>query len=97
MRLPRQLGAIHFIGIGGIGMSGIAEVLANLGYKVQGSDAADGANLERLRDKGVTCFVGHDAANLGAAEVVVASTGDPARQSGACRGSRKAHPCGSPR
>ena len=74
MRLPRQLGAIHFIGIGGIGMSGIAEVLANLGYKVQGSDAADGANLARLRDKGVTCFVGHDAANLGAAEVVVAST-----------------------
>ncbi|OJY35805.1 MAG: UDP-N-acetylmuramate--L-alanine ligase [Rhizobiales bacterium 65-9] len=74
MQLPRQLGAIHFIGIGGIGMSGIAEVLANLGYKVQGSDAADGANLQRLRDKGVTCFVGHKAENLGAAEVVVVST-----------------------
>jgi UDP-N-acetylmuramate--alanine ligase len=74
MRLPLQLGAIHFIGIGGIGMSGIAEVLANLGYKVQGSDAADGANLKRLREKGVTCFVGHAADNLGAAEVVVVST-----------------------
>lgn len=74
MQLPRQLGAIHFIGIGGIGMSGIAEVLANLGYQVQGSDASDGANLQRLREKGVTCFVGHKAENLGAAEVVVVST-----------------------
>ncbi|WP_342361303.1 UDP-N-acetylmuramate--L-alanine ligase [Terrarubrum flagellatum] len=74
MQLPRQLGAIHFIGIGGIGMSGIAEVLANLGYKVQGSDASDGANLDRLRSKGVMCFVGHKAENLGQAEVVVVST-----------------------
>ncbi|TMJ99054.1 MAG: hypothetical protein E6G77_13700, partial [Alphaproteobacteria bacterium] len=44
MKLPRDIGAIHFVGIGGIGMSGIAEVLINLGYTVQGSDAADGAN-----------------------------------------------------
>src|SRR5436189_1823375 len=74
MKLPRDIGAIHFVGIGGIGMSGIAEVLANLGYTVQGSDAADGANLKRLREKGVTCFIGHAAENLGAAEVVVVST-----------------------
>ena len=74
MKLPRELGPIHFVGIGGIGMSGIAEVLANLGYRVQGSDASEGANLKRLREKGVTCFVGHDAKNLGEAEVVVVST-----------------------
>ena len=74
MKLPRELGPIHFVGIGGIGMSGIAEVLANQGYRVQGSDAAEGANLARLRDKGVACFVGHRAENLGEAEVVVVST-----------------------
>ncbi len=74
MKLPRELGAIHFIGIGGIGMSGIAEVLHNLGYKVQGSDAADGANVKRLREKGIPCFVGHRIENIVDAEVVVVST-----------------------
>jgi len=74
MKIPRSIGAIHFIGIGGIGMSGIAEVLKNLGYTVQGSDASDNANVKRLRDKGITCFVGHKAENLGDAEVVVVST-----------------------
>src|SRR5438477_9302208 len=74
MKLPRDIGAIHFVGIGGIGMSGIAEVLVNLGYKVQGSDAADSANVKRLRDKGAKVFVGHAAVNLGEAEVVVVST-----------------------
>jgi UDP-N-acetylmuramate--alanine ligase len=74
MKLPRELGAIHFVGIGGIGMSGIAEVLHNQGYKVQGSDASDNANVKRLRDKGIACFVGHAAANLGDAEVLVVST-----------------------
>jgi len=74
MRLPTELNAIHFIGIGGIGMSGIAEVLHNLGYRVQGSDASDNANAKRLRDLGMKVFVGHDAANLGDAEVVVVST-----------------------
>ncbi len=74
MKLPSTLGAIHFIGIGGIGMSGIAEVLHNLGYTVQGSDAADGANVKRLREKGIACFVGHKAENLGDAEVIVVST-----------------------
>jgi len=64
MKLPTELGAIHFIGIGGIGMSGIAEVLHNLGYRVQGSDASDNANVKRLRDKGIDVFVGHDARNI---------------------------------
>ena len=74
MRLPQTIGVIHFIGIGGIGMSGIAEVLHNLGYRVQGSDQAENANVVRLREKGIACFVGHRAENLGEAEVVVVST-----------------------
>jgi UDP-N-acetylmuramate--alanine ligase len=74
MKLPRNIGPIHFIGIGGIGMSGIAEVLMNLGYTVQGSDAADSASVKRLRDKGAQVSVGHSAAALGDAEVVVVST-----------------------
>jgi UDP-N-acetylmuramate--alanine ligase len=74
MKMPQTIGVVHFIGIGGIGMSGIAEVLHNLGYQVQGSDQADGANVQRLRDKGIACFVGHAAENLGQAEVVVVST-----------------------
>jgi len=74
MKLPSELGPIHFIGIGGIGMSGIAEVLLTLGYKVQGSDASDNANVKRLREHGAKVFVGHEAANLGDAAVVVVST-----------------------
>ncbi len=74
MKLPRETGAIHFVGIGGIGMSGIAEVLLNLGYEVQGSDASDSANVRRLRDRGATIHVGHDAKHLGKAGVVVVST-----------------------
>jgi UDP-N-acetylmuramate--alanine ligase len=74
MKLPRELGPIHFVGIGGIGMSGIAEVLMNLGYRVQGSDVAENANVLRLRNKGAQISIGHDAAHLGAAEVVVIST-----------------------
>jgi UDP-N-acetylmuramate--alanine ligase len=72
--LPLSVGPLHFVGIGGIGMSGIAEVLHNLGYRVQGSDLADGANVRRLIDLGIPVVVGHDAANLGAAEVVVVSS-----------------------
>jgi UDP-N-acetylmuramate--alanine ligase len=53
MKLPRDIGPVHFVGIGGIGMSGIAEVLTNLGYSVTGSDVTDSANVKRLRDKGV--------------------------------------------
>src|SRR6187399_3080553 len=74
MKLPRDIGPVHFVGIGGIGMSGIAEVLANLGYSVTGSDVADSANVKRLRDKGVKVAVGHKADNLGKAEVIVVST-----------------------
>ena len=72
--LPLSIGTIHFVGIGGIGMSGIAEVLHNLGYSVQGSDIADSANVKRLRDAGIPVAVGHDAANLGDARVVVVSS-----------------------
>jgi len=74
MKLPRDIGPIHFIGIGGIGMSGIAEVLVNLGHTVQGSDQADGANVKRLRDKGVKIAIGHAAENLEGAKVVVISS-----------------------
>ena len=74
MKLPSDIGPIHFVGIGGIGMSGIAEVLHNLGYAVQGSDASDNANVKRLRDKGISVFVGHAAENIGNAAVLVVST-----------------------
>src|ERR1700704_3759445 len=74
MRLPREIGPIHFVGIGGIGMSGIAEVLSNLGYTVQGSDASESANVSRLRDKGIAISIGHNAGNVAGADVLVVST-----------------------
>jgi UDP-N-acetylmuramate--alanine ligase len=74
MKLPRNLGSIHFIGIGGIGMSGIAEVLANLDYTVTGSDVSESANVKRLRDKNIAITVGHDAKNVEGASVVVVSS-----------------------
>ena len=74
MKLPRDIGPVHFVGIGGIGMSGIAEVLANLGYSVTGSDVADSANVKRLRDKGVNVVIGHKAENINGADVVVVSS-----------------------
>jgi len=74
MKMPQTIGLVHFIGIGGIGMSGIAEMLHNLGHRVQGSDQSDSANVQRLRDKGIEVFVGHKAENIGDAEVVVVST-----------------------
>jgi UDP-N-acetylmuramate--alanine ligase len=74
-RLSLQIGPLHFIGIGGIGMSGIAEVMHNLGYKIQGSDAAESANVKRLRAQGIKVSVGpHAAENLGDAAVVVYSS-----------------------
>ena len=72
--LPLDIGIIHFVGIGGIGMSGIAEVLHTLGYSVQGSDVGENANVKRLRKIGVTVHVGHNENNLGDARVVVVST-----------------------
>ena len=74
MKMPKAIGLVHFIGIGGIGMSGIAEVLHNLGHRVQGSDQSDSANVQRLRDKGIPVFVGQQAEDIGDAEVVVVST-----------------------
>lgn len=74
MKLPRDIGPIHFVGIGGIGMSGIAEVLANQNYKVRGSDVADSYNVQRLKKRGIEVSIGHDARNIGDAEVVVVSS-----------------------
>ena len=74
MKMPADIGPLHFVGIGGIGMSGIAEVMVNLGYRVQGSDVAENANVQRLREAGVEIRIGHDAANLGEARVVVVSS-----------------------
>ena len=72
--LPLDIGLIHFVGIGGIGMSGIAEVLHNLGYEVQGSDIAENANVRRLRDLGIQVAIGHDAAHVAQVQVVVVSS-----------------------
>ncbi len=74
MEMPSQIGTFHIIGIGGIGMSAIAEILIDKGYSVQGSDQKDSANVKRLRAKGVRVFIGHDAVNLvGARQVVMSS------------------------
>ena len=74
MKLPRNIGPIHFVGIGGIGMSGLAEVLVNLGYTVIGSDVADSANVKRLREQGIKVAIGHKAENIDGADVVVVSS-----------------------
>ena len=74
MMFRGKVQVIHFIGIGGIGMSGIAEVLLNLGFTVTGSDLAEGASVTRLRGLGAEVFIGHGAANVGRADVVVRST-----------------------
>jgi UDP-N-acetylmuramate--alanine ligase len=72
--IPFDTGPIHFVGIGGIGMSGIAAVMRNLGYEVTGSDAKDGANIERLRAQGIQVSIGHNAENAAHAGVVVISS-----------------------
>ncbi|MEQ9813617.1 MAG: UDP-N-acetylmuramate--L-alanine ligase [Azospirillaceae bacterium] len=72
--MPLDIGRIHFVGIGGIGMSGIAEILHNLGYQVQGSDIAESGNVERLRGAGVPVFIGHQTSNVEDAAVVVISS-----------------------
>ncbi|MEM6307332.1 MAG: Mur ligase domain-containing protein, partial [Pseudomonadota bacterium] len=73
-KLPVELGPIHFVGIGGIGMSGIAEVLLDHGYTVQGSDAKSSAITTRLQQLGAHIFIGQQAQNLGDASVVVISS-----------------------
>jgi len=89
-KLPTQLGAIHFVGIGGIGMSGIAEVLLNHGYTVQGSDLKPSKITERLERLGARIFIGQRAENLDGAEVVVVSTaikpGNPERDAARAMG-----------
>jgi UDP-N-acetylmuramate--alanine ligase len=74
MKMPHNIGPVHFIGIGGIGMSGIAEILHNQGYTVQGSDASVNPNVQRLRDMGIKVEIGQSGENLGLAEVVVISS-----------------------
>jgi UDP-N-acetylmuramate--alanine ligase len=79
--IPFEIGPVHFVGIGGIGMSGIAEVMLNLGYSVQGSDAKEGPNTDRLKKLGAKIFVGHKAEHIeGAGALVISSaikTGNP--------------------
>ena len=72
--VPTEIGTIHFVGIGGIGMSGIAEVMHILGYRVQGSDVTEGYVVEGLRKQGIPVHIGHSEVNLGDAAVVVIST-----------------------
>ncbi|NQW12037.1 MAG: UDP-N-acetylmuramate--L-alanine ligase [Alphaproteobacteria bacterium] len=72
--IPLSIGTLHFVGIGGIGMSGIAEILHNLGYTVQGSDIAENPNVKRLKTQGITVFIGHDAAHVDDAAIIVVST-----------------------
>ena len=74
MRMPRDIGPFHIVGIGGIGMSAIAEVMHHRGYEVRGSDLKASANVQRLVDKGITCFIGHEPANIEGAEFVVLSS-----------------------
>ena len=64
MKMPRNIGPVHFVGIGGIGMSGIAEILHNQGYKVRGSDASENPNVQRLRSMGIEVAIGQSADNL---------------------------------
>ena len=72
--VPTDIGTVHFVGIGGIGMSGIAEVMHNLGYRVQGSDLGASPTVERLRERGIAVMIGHEADNVVGAGVVVTST-----------------------
>ena len=74
MKMPRNIGPVHFVGIGGIGMSGIAEILHNQGYKVRGSDSAENPNVQRLRSMGIEVAIGQSAENLKDAAVVVISS-----------------------
>jgi len=90
MQMPREIGTFHIIGIGGIGMSAIAEILLAKGYSVQGSDQKDSANVRRLRGKGVRVFIGHDPVNLvGARSVVISSavkSGNPELEAARAKG-----------
>ncbi len=88
--VPVDVGPIHFVGVGGIGMSGIAEVMLNQGYDVQGSDIRENPNVARLRDLGARIFIGHERANVAGAGVIVVSSaiqsGNPEVDAGRARG-----------
>ena len=73
-KLPIDIGVIHFVGIGGIGMSGIAEILHNLNYQVQGSDISESPNVGRLRNLGLKIFIGQKNENVSEASIIVVST-----------------------
>ena len=72
--MKQAIRRIHFVGMGGAGMSGIAEVLHNLGYVISGSDLVDSATLRRLQQLGIRTFMGHEAAHIEGADAVVTST-----------------------
>ena len=74
IKLPFPIGRVHFVGIGGIGMSGIAEVMHNLGYEVQGSDIAENAQVQRLRAQAITIMIGHAPENVEGATAVIVSS-----------------------
>ncbi len=90
MKMPRNIGPVHFVGIGGIGMSGIAEILHNQGYAVRGSDSAESPNVQRLRRMGIPVEIGQRAENLKDASVVVISSaikkGNPELDAARARG-----------
>jgi UDP-N-acetylmuramate--alanine ligase len=90
MQMPGEIGTVHIVGIGGIGMSAIAEILHAKGYTVQGSDQKESANVKRLRAKGIRVFVGHDVVNLvGARYIVISSAikdGNPELETARARG-----------
>ena len=73
----RRIGVIHFVGIGGVGMGGIAEVMLNLGFKVSGSDLGENALTQRLAQLGATVYRGHAQAHVNEADVLVVSTAVP--------------------
>ena len=76
---PDEAGLFHMVGIGGIGMSAIAEVMHTRGYHVQGSDLKEGTNLDRLRRRGIACLIGHDPSNIkGAGHLVITTRSSPA-------------------
>lgn len=74
MKMPPHMGPVHFVGVGGIGMSALAETLIGLGYQVQGSDLKENMNVRRLKEKGARIFIGHDSANIDGAEIIVVSS-----------------------
>ena len=90
MQMPGDLGPIHILGIGGIGMSAIAEILRAQGYTVQGTDQKDSANVQRLRAKGIKVFIGHRPENIDGARFIVISTavkaGNPELEAARARG-----------